>query len=60
MLELNRERIRWRRIDDLVQAFRIAQGNVPPAGYYKAIVDDETQAAVMMGNDLLGGMMRHG
>lgn len=57
-LHLNLERVRWRKIDDMVQAIRIANGQQAPAGYYQAILDDPEAAVTTMGNDLLGRMMR--
>jgi hypothetical protein len=57
-VEFNLDRIRWWKIDDLIQAFRIAQGHPAPASYYKAIEGDTTKAAASMGSDLLTRMMR--
>lgn len=57
-LQLNLERIRWRKIDDMVQAFKIANGAVPPPAYFKALGEDDDQAMRSMGDMLLTKMVQ--
>lgn len=55
-VEFNLDRIRWLRVDDAVQALRIAAGQPAPEAYYKAVAGDH--AAEAMGADILSRMMR--
>lgn len=56
-LTFNLDKIRWLKIDDMVQAQRIASGRTGPPEYYRAIAGDADEAAKVMGQELLTKMM---
>ena len=57
-IEFNLSRIRWLKIDDIVQAMRISSGRVGPPEYYEALCGDKESAASTMGLALLSQMMK--
>lgn len=56
-ITLNLDRIRWLKVDDAVQAHRIAQGMTAPAEYYQAITGDTEAGSNLMGMSILAKMM---
>lgn len=56
-LEFNLSRIRWLKIDDLIQALRIAGGRLAPIEYYEALAGDRKSASDMLGMATLSQMM---
>lgn len=57
-LALNLDTIRWLRVDDLVQAVRIASGAPAPVEYLAAVLGDPKKAAAVRDEQALARMMR--